>query len=95
MTPLPVCHWSSREIDIAASGLRVLPLSPEGLLLFTEFLRTPEKAANHFEDCEDWKPPFPKIFVERPARWLSRNEPRFEVVEELLRQLRLYLGEEP
>ncbi len=87
LTPVPACHWGARETELMAAGFRVLPSTPEGLLRFAE---SPEPQA--VEATADWRPPLPRLFAERPERWLDRNPPAPETLEELGLQLRLYLG---
>ncbi len=92
MTPVPAFHWSSREVELARLGCSVLPATPEGLLAFVEQLDVPDSIV--LPPTTHWRAPFPEIIAAHPARWLQRNEPQPEDSDELLRQLRRYLGDD-
>ena len=92
MTPVPAGHWSSRELELARTGCNVLPATPAGLLAFIEQLD--EQGSATLPQSPHWRAPFPDIIAAHPARWLQRDEPRPEDSDELLRQLRRYLGDD-
>jgi formylglycine-generating enzyme required for sulfatase activity len=75
-----------REQALASSDLRVLPATEEGLAAL---------AAEAAPQANGQKParPFPRAILERPRRWLERQEPKPEAADELIRQLREYLDD--
>jgi formylglycine-generating enzyme required for sulfatase activity len=77
-----------REQTLAENDLRVLPATEEGLTALAARDETASPANGR-------KPtrPFPRAILERPRRWLERNEPRPEAADELIRQLRDYLDD--
>ena len=88
LTPVPACHWSARELDVARSGFRVVPFTPAGLRLFLESLQP----TNLRPALLEWRAPYPPLLAEQPGRWQGRGRPRSEELEELCWQLRAYLG---
>lgn len=75
-----------REQALASNDLRVLPATEEGLSAL---------AAEALPQANGQKPtrPFPRAILERPRRWLERQEPKPEAADELIRQLRDYLDD--
>jgi formylglycine-generating enzyme required for sulfatase activity len=75
-----------REQTLAENDLRVLPATEEGLAAL---------AAEAAPQANGQKParPFPRAILERPRRWLERQEPKPEAADELIRQLREYLDD--
>jgi formylglycine-generating enzyme required for sulfatase activity len=77
-----------REQALAENDLRVLPATEEGLAA----LAARAEAAPVTNGRKPARP-FPRAILERPRRWLERNEPRPEAADELIRQLREYLDD--
>jgi formylglycine-generating enzyme required for sulfatase activity len=86
-----------RRRALAEHQFLVLPANADGLAALTDAINagTPDalrpkpkwNGARH-------SPPFPKLILERPKRWLDRNEPRSAVARELCGQLKPWLGDE-
>ena len=100
MTPVPVFHWASREVELARLGCTVLPATPAGLLAFVEQLgdsknTNPQAPAPQVPTPQvptQWSEPFPEIIAAHPARWLQRDEPHTQDIDTLVTQLKRYLG---
>ncbi len=75
-----------REQALAENDLRVLPATEEGLAALAA------GAAPQSNGRKSARP-FPRAILERPRRWLERQEPRPEAADELIRQLREYLDD--
>jgi hypothetical protein len=89
-TPEPTAHWGYHEWALANQGFVVLPASTRGLGAFVERIHAGAAAGS---DELDWPIALPKQIRERTIRWLERHPPSESVVDELLRELRFYLGE--
>jgi beta-lactam-binding protein with PASTA domain len=88
LTPVPACHWTAHEVELAGAGFRVVPFTPAGLRLFVQSLQPTELRPALLE----WRAPYPPLLAEQPARWRERIRPRQEELDELCWQLRAYLG---
>lgn len=89
LTPESPAHWGHRERALAESDLIILPSTREGLALLTEVLtndRHPELNTNRIAR------PFPSMLRARPRRWLENHQPKEEAANQLLDELRLFLG---
>ncbi|MEP7342190.1 MAG: SUMF1/EgtB/PvdO family nonheme iron enzyme [Acidobacteriota bacterium] len=90
LTPEAPAQWGDRERELARREFVLLPASASGIEELGEWLNygmtpSPEKPAAQ---------PFPEAIEERPQRWLERQTPLPDEVEELSAQVHDYLGQE-
>jgi hypothetical protein len=91
LTPVARDRWGDREQALARGGVLLLPATEDGLMALADRLSV--RAATPLPP--PWpSPPFPELVRERPRRWLERRAPGPLVLDELLGQLRRYLGED-
>lgn len=88
LTPVPACHWTAHEVELAGAGFRVVPFTPAGLRLFVQSLQPTELRPALLE----WRAPYPPLLAEQSTRWGERSRPRSQELDELCWQLRAYLG---
>jgi WD40 repeat protein/tetratricopeptide (TPR) repeat protein len=92
LTPEATDHWGYRELALARHGFLVLPATEEGLAaLAADPGQVVDLGQNRSSNSS---PPFPELLRERPRRWLEQNEPAPDLLNEMLRALRAYLGED-
>ncbi len=88
LTPEAPAQWGARERELARREFVLLPASASGIEELGEWLNyglipAPETPAAR---------PFPEVIEERPQRWLERQKPLPDELEELSAQVRDYLG---
>ncbi len=95
LTPRPRPQWGATEAELGRQ-LPLLPASAEGLLALGPLLledstrtTTPATLATAADPAQ---PPEPALLRGGAARWLERTPPAAAVVEQLLAELRSYLG---
>ena len=95
LTPRPRAQWGATEAELDRQ-LPLLPASAEGLLALGPLLledstrtTTPATLATAADPAQ---PPEPALLRGGAARWLERTPPAPAVVEQLLAELRSYLG---
>ncbi len=88
-TPEPPFRWGPREWMLAAEGFVVLPAGAVGFRSFGE-IAGDWRAERMFP--APYARAYPTLIVDEPSRWLDRNPPDDDLAEELVRQLRGYLG---
>jgi formylglycine-generating enzyme required for sulfatase activity/DNA-binding beta-propeller fold protein YncE len=100
LTPRPSERWGSLEMELA-KHLPVLPATPEGLLQLGGWLRQAPtlpyalvSADALAERANEPVRPEPPLLQGSATPWLERTPPALAVVEELLTQLRTFLGPE-
>ncbi|MFM7647496.1 MAG: hypothetical protein ACKO50_05425, partial [Cyanobium sp.] len=105
LTPRPRERWGALEAELA-QHLPVLPATPEGLLQLGGWLREAPSlplaavsaaagaAAAPVEPADEPVPPEPPLLQGSATPWLERTPPAPAVAQELLRQLRAFLGPE-
>jgi formylglycine-generating enzyme required for sulfatase activity len=90
LTPEAPAQWGHRERELARREFVLLPASVAGIEELGEWLNyglapSPETPAAQ---------PFPESIEERPRRWLERQAPLPDEVEELAAQVNAYLGQD-
>ncbi|WP_447600037.1 AbfB domain-containing protein [Nitrospira sp. Nam80] len=80
--------WSRAEWLIEKSGIRILPLSPSGLVLFSELLQGSESAPSRVPAQDVVQP----LYERRRHRWLEREGPPDAEVRRLCDGLERDLG---
>ncbi|HEX9000395.1 MAG TPA: SUMF1/EgtB/PvdO family nonheme iron enzyme [Blastocatellia bacterium] len=90
LTPEAPAQWGARERELARREFVLLPASVSGIEELGEWLNygmipAPETSAAR---------PFPEVIEERPQRWLERQKPLPDELEELSAQVRDYLGQD-
>jgi WD40 repeat protein len=91
LTPVPVCHWGRRELDLAACGFIVLPANETGIERLADTLRDEEGVVAR-PLGETWQPPYPDLLAARPGRFLERHPPGEKELSDLCEELAFYLG---
>ncbi len=89
LTPVAADHWGRREVGLANAGFVVVPASLDGLSAFLAKITNDDEEAQ-IED--PWRARYPELLLHREERWVSRDAPSTEDIEQLLRQLRTFLG---
>lgn len=90
LTPEAPALWGYRERELDRREFVLLPASAAGIEELGEWLNyglapSPETPAAE---------PFPELIEERPHRWLERQAPLPDEVEELTAQVKAYLGQD-
>jgi formylglycine-generating enzyme required for sulfatase activity len=90
LTPEAPARWGYRERELARRDFVLLPASAAGIEELGEWLNyglapSPETPAVE---------PFPESIEERPQRWLERQAPLHDELEELAAQVEAYLGQD-
>jgi Ricin-type beta-trefoil lectin domain/WD domain, G-beta repeat len=91
LTPVPVCDWGRRELDLAAAGFAVLPASAPGIERLADALQG-EKGTVPRPLAAAWQPPYPDLLAARPHRFLERHAPERRSLDGLCAELAFYLG---
>jgi phosphatidylinositol-3-phosphatase len=91
LTPVPVCDWGRRELDLAAAGFAVLPASAAGIERLADALHE-EKGTVPRPLAAAWQPPYPDLLAARPGRFLERHAPAGRELDDLCTELSFYLG---
>jgi len=89
-TPKPRQTWSYHE-DVLSERVPVLPAGIDSIIAFaqhTHGVRLPR-----LDDPDD-NGPFPVELAERPSRWIERDSPQPELVNEVLGSVLRFLGDE-
>jgi len=79
-------QWGERERVLEDAGFFILPANEAGLTALLEQIYT---ASSYGDGAAE----FPALLGELPLRWLERQAPDRETVDELLHQLRQFLGD--
>ena len=90
LTPEEPDRWHEREENLGRAGFVLLPANADGIDELGRWLnygRIPTPERRQFA-------PFPPSIVERPGRWFERKSPPAEDVDQLLAEIRDYLGED-
>ena len=88
LTPEPAAHWGYYEREVAEQFI-VLPSTNEGLV---ELIRHFQQREALVDIADSAVLRLPEELRLRPRRWLGRAAPAAAVVEDVLNQLRAYLG---
>jgi hypothetical protein len=95
LTPRPPTQWGATEAQLDRH-LPLLPASAEGLLalgpLLLEGSAGPTTAATLATAADPAQPPEPALLRGGAARWLERTPPTAALIDQLLAELRSYLG---
>jgi hypothetical protein len=95
LTPRPPTQWGATEAQLDRH-LPLLPASAEGLLalgpLLLEGSAGPTTAATLATAADPAQPPEPALLRGGAARWLERTPPAAALIDQLLAELRSYLG---
>lgn len=89
-TPLPIADWGSGEDAADDAGFLILPAQPESMSALAVWLsaETPTLGVS-----PDWPTRYPTALREEALSWVVRGSPPTpDDVEQLLRELRAYLG---
>jgi hypothetical protein len=90
LTPRPREMWGFQEAQIARHAL-VMPALADSLVAFARHIagaRLPPRNPSYVIA------PLPAELVERPMRWLEKNAPETDLVEDVLESVRRFLGED-
>jgi Tol biopolymer transport system component len=89
-SPLPLASWGAAEAGVDTLGFLLLPSQPESLESLGEWLAS-DRAT--LQADADWPGPYPASLRGNAASWVARQAPPpGEALEELLFELRTYLG---
>ncbi len=91
LTPVPVCHWGRRELDLSAAGFTVLPANETGLERLADMLQGEEGVVAR-PLADPWQPPYPDLLAARPGRFLERHPSGERELSDLCDELSFYLG---
>ncbi len=94
LTPRPWAHWGAAEAELGRH-LPVLPASAEGLLALGPMLEDsarPATATYQGSAADSAEPPEPPLLRGGSDRWLQRTPQAPALLQQLLAQLRTYLG---
>jgi PASTA domain len=87
----PELYWGYREQALADMGFIVLPADEDGLAALMEFAHSGRIQSVTVDDDES---DYPTLLLQEPQRWLSDRAPEEDVLNQLILQLRYYLGNE-
>jgi hypothetical protein len=90
LTPVPKDAWGYYERSLA-SYASVLPANASSVLTFARYVNRVRLPAGN---AEPDSAPFPYALASRSHRWLERDAPSAESVEDLFLSVRRFLGEE-
>jgi MFS family permease len=90
LTPKPREAWGYEE-NILASRTLLLPATSRS---FEIFARSANGLPFHSRPVDTEARPFPAMLSERPTRWLDRDSPPPEVVDDVLKSVYRYLDED-
>jgi hypothetical protein len=90
LTPVPKDAWGYYERSLA-SYASVLPANASSVLDFARYVNHVRMTAGN---AGSDSAPFPYALASRPNRWLERDAPSAESVEDLFLSVRRFLGEE-
>lgn len=88
LTPEPPSHWGHYERELAEQFV-VLPSNADGL---SELIRSFERREPYVDIEDNGLSRLPEELRLRPRRWLGRAAPSIVILEQVLEQLRSYLG---
>jgi WD40 repeat protein len=89
LTPEPHARWGRREAQLGADFV-VRPVSAQGLATLANGAAE-ERAESHMHEPRE---PFPTALRQRPGRWIERDAPEAEDVEQVMGELHSYLGDD-
>jgi len=90
LTPVPKDAWGYYEHSLA-SYASVLPANASSVLTFARYINHVRMPAG---SAEPDSAPFPYVLASRSNRWLERDAPSAESVEDLFLSVRRFLGDE-
>lgn len=90
LTPQSSACWGHREWVLSQSFV-VLPATVEGLAGLTQALQAGRFSSEFLGEVPE--APLPEELQLRPLLWLSRNSPESWLIEEVLSQVELFLGD--
>ncbi len=90
LTPMPLASWGRMEQEADLQGFLVLPIQPESLTTLAGWFSSGQLG---LEIGADWPLNYPPLLQDEAVAWVARQHaPPLDVLENLLFQLRAYLG---
>lgn len=89
LTPEDPANWGPREERLASTGMLLYPATEAGLAALVE---NPGSSLQWRGRVDDSSRPLPPSLASRPDRWTDDFAPDPEVVEELIQDVRWFLG---
>ncbi len=89
LTPEDPANWGPREDKLTGTGMLVFPATEAGL---DALVANPGAAQQWRGRVDDNMRPMPPLLAERADRWTDDHPPDAKVIEDLIQDLRWYLG---